>query len=421
MWLKDPGASPILIVIQSIIHIYRQMRLVLSILVINSQQVSQSIYKGQRMKKSPSLLISSLLIWILIISCNSIQTSVVTRPLPDTVSASGKTDQSPSILPATNTPLPVTNQGIEAFYSAPTHNPKEWNVYWIASDLIQGEIHFIAESAKGKMWFAGIGGLVSFDGDNWAVHLNQDDLKGKKISALATSPGENLWVGTDSDGILRFDGEKWITYTIENGLLDNHVNSLAATEDGIVWAGSRSGLSRFEKEQWTIHQYPLYLSGAYMDEMVIGSDGVVLIGAHHMLIRYNNKEWDSLWSGSQVSCITTAQDGSVWFGTVDAGIIHLIGEEIIPYKNLEFERFPPDGIAITSDNVVRIASWGGYQIAHYDGNVWRTLDGEDITRPEYDDYYGGYTGGMIFTMFKSKDGALWLGTARGVYRFIPES
>jgi ligand-binding sensor domain-containing protein len=357
----------------------------------------------------------------LMTSCNTNPTSVITRPFSGTVLASGNNDQSQNILLLANAPLTSTNQGTDVFYAVPTLNPKEWDIHWIASDLIQCEILFIAESTGGKMWFAGIGGLVSFDGDNWVVHLNRDNLKGKKISALATSTGGNLWIGTDSGGILRFDGEKWITYTIENGLLDNNVNSLAATKDGIVWAGSQSGLSRFEKERWTIHRYPLYLDGAYMDEMVIGSDGVVLIGAHHMLISFNNKEWDSLWSGSQISCITTAQDGSVWFGTVDAGIIHLIGEEIIPYKNLEFERVPPDGIAITSDNRVWIASWAGYGIVHNDGNVWRTLDGKDITRSEYDTNYGGYTGGMIFTMFKSKDGALWLGTARGVYRFMPRN
>jgi ligand-binding sensor domain-containing protein len=322
-------------------------------------------------------------------------------------------------LPPSPTPS-LSVQSMETLYPSSTLDPTLWTEYRIASDLIQSEILHISQSSNGILWFADDRDLLSFDGENWQVYLDKNALGNIRITDLAIAPDGDLWLGTRANGVLRYDGEKLTAYSTDAGLISKEIEAIAVNPDGIVWTGSRVGLSRYENGQWRSIKFPMSIYNDYVNHLLVTSEEIVWIGTQKDLISYHEGKWKFQWSGSEISCITTALDGSIWAGTVGPDLVHIVNEKSISYSNVELGRYPPVGIAITSSGIVWIASWGGYRIARFDGEKWTTWDGKDLTNSKDTPNYYPPPSAMIFTMAQSKDGALWFGTAYGVYRFVPK-
>ncbi len=99
----------------------------------------------------------------------------------------------------------------------------------------------IGEDKTGKVWFAMMNSVASFDGVNWTVFTSAEvPLLSNQISGITTDGQGRLWFAHSaaiSSGLSSFDGTTWKTFTPGAGLPANtaYVGSLFSDSHGRVW------------------------------------------------------------------------------------------------------------------------------------------------------------------------------------------
>lgn len=89
------------------------------------------------------------------------------------------------------------------------------------------------------------GGVLRFDGKEWKI---VDRGPGTGIMNNATSiatRGDEIFIGTTTNGLFHFDGKAWKVLGPEQGLPGVWVTSLAVSDEG-VWVGCFNGLALYE-------------------------------------------------------------------------------------------------------------------------------------------------------------------------------
>jgi signal transduction histidine kinase/DNA-binding response OmpR family regulator/ligand-binding sensor domain-containing protein len=69
-----------------------------------------------------------------------------------------------------------------------------------------------------------------------------------RITSIAISKNNKIWIGSDRSGIARIDmnSNEIETFTTDNGLLSNHIFAISTDNNGNLWASSDKGLSKIE-------------------------------------------------------------------------------------------------------------------------------------------------------------------------------
>ncbi len=164
------------------------------------------------------------------------------------------------------------------------------------------------------------GGVLRFDGKQWTI---VDRGSGTGIMNNATSlliRGDELFVGTTTNGLFHFDGKAWKVLGPQDGLPGVWVTSLAQTDEG-VWVGCFNGLALFDGEKFRRFTTADGLPGSKISALkVIG--GKLLVGTMDaglsIKVRnlFVNVGMDKGLSDNRIEAIEAA-DGGAWVGTVN--------------------------------------------------------------------------------------------------------
>jgi len=132
----------------------------------------------------------------------------------------------------------VINQPLSAGSKNQTRHPKVGNIS-------SANTKAIICDAKGRFWVACESGVAMNGGTGLAFtsYTTDDGLPSNNASALASTPGGDVWVGTDA-GVARFGSDgSWKKFTNADGLLSNTVQALVADSKGLVYIGTNKGLN----------------------------------------------------------------------------------------------------------------------------------------------------------------------------------
>ncbi len=164
------------------------------------------------------------------------------------------------------------------------------------------------------------GGVLRFDGKQWTI---VDRGSGTGIMNNATSlliRGDELFIGTTTNGLFHFDGKAWKVFGPQDGLPGVWVTSLAQTDEG-VWVGCFNGLALFDGEKFKRFTPADGLPGSKISALkVVG--GKLLIGTMDaglsIKVRnlFVNVGMDKGLSDNRIETIEAA-DGGAWVGTVN--------------------------------------------------------------------------------------------------------
>ncbi len=163
-------------------------------------------------------------------------------------------------------------------------------------------------------------------------------------------------------------------YTKDHGLPDDEVRDILQTRDGYLWIVTQKGLARFDGKQFVVFDHS---NTPEMDEencLKLAEDiaGNLWIGARGRLLRKSGNQF-RLWTEADdlrvrnVNAICASRYGGVWTGS-QGRVAH-----------------------VTETNIQQFV----YE---------RGLTGSDL----------------VFALRESPEGALWVGTVQGLYRFDPE-
>ncbi|WP_133500316.1 hybrid sensor histidine kinase/response regulator [Cognatilysobacter terrigena] len=199
-----------------------------------------------------------------------------------------------------------------------------------------------------------------------------DGLPSNRINGIAQDRAGYLWIAT-SDGLARFDGVGFRVWRVEQGLRDNFVWAVHVDAQDRVWIGTRTaGLAMLDaaREHFT-----------WYDRSTPNVGGV------------------EIWS------IASTLDGSIWFGTADAGLNRLHGgqvERFMPVPGDARSLPAPDvrKLLVDNDGALWIATGNG--IARWTGRDFARDDANALPFP------------VVNGLSSDTNGVLWIGTPRGL-------
>ncbi|TAE21787.1 MAG: hypothetical protein EAZ92_16555 [Candidatus Kapaibacterium sp.] len=325
-------------------------------------------------------------------------------------------------------------------------------------------VNAVLEDRDGRIWVGTSSGLHLFNkehGDFTCFKSSPVDaysLVNDDITSLYEDRAGTIWVGT-MDGISYCNPQppKFITYRAESGrvnsLSDNVIWSFAAMKDGRVWVGTESGLCRLESKPLSgvntfstfrkNDKLPNQLRDNVITALRTSRDGTLWIGTNEGGLQAmkrtdvygvgsftsypSNDEDTTSLSSNLISCIIEDKRGKIWVGTAN-GVSRL--DRIDGTGKAVFTRFVSNPLdfqaSLANPNVSALCEdrqgmiWVGTEngltrIEPSSGAMksYHIIDGDttdNLSQLGADD-------DAIQVMCESKNGTMWIGTHRGLFRF----
>lgn len=283
------------------------------------------------------------------------------------------------------------------------------------------------------VWFLTESGIVSFDGNKWALHSNNRKVASANLKDVVydfSSYGPELWIATPQGATvasLPVDARSGATtYYLDNSkILSENVLAVAVGKKEMRWFGTDKGISAFRNRKWLTNSYTRkYPEGMFQDypitSMATSIDGDSLyIGTRGGgVLRVYRNDVDAVTGASEyaawgpilmpsdtVYSVHISNDGTQWFGT-EKGVAKHTG-----YKTLEgwtvyttAEGLADDFVQdINSDVKGNIYFGTKNGLSVFDGTKWITCKIKD-----------GLASNNILTVAVDRKGTVWLGTDNGV-------
>ncbi len=237
---------------------------------------------------------------------------------------------------------------------------------------------------------------------DWSLiptHLSENDY----IWDLTTSPDGSIWIAA-SNGVWRYDGQDWKVFTSQDGLPINagFMGIASDSHSNVVVAACAGGIYRFsEGKTWLLfsEEMPRILQQTCGQGLFLQDDGKLWMGIVNPEMGY------------------IPGPGVVFF---DSQQWHIYSPDEIDWNGTKTEKADipfTDVIKILPSQDGRIWFETNVGISSYDGKDWVSYSFSDVTgivpTPDQDAVHkqSGLAGLVV-----SADGAVWVGTDKGVAR-----
>lgn len=216
-----------------------------------------------------------------------------------------------------------------------------------------------------------------------------------------------LEIGFALEPAKRLDQYARSNWTVDHGLPQSTVLAVTQTPDGYLWIATQEGFVRFDGQEFVAYDknsYPQIVSN--MGVSIRGAqDGTLYIGTvDGGLIRMRGDQIDVITEANglpsnNITILCESRDGSLWVGTI-AGLARLSSDRVsvIPAAQLPNKTIT----ALTEDSSGRlwVATAGGLA----------TIKDGLISRPTA---AGDFPSQVVQTLAAARDGSVWMGTDGG--------
>ncbi len=276
---------------------------------------------------------------------------------------------------------------------------------WSLDDgLPQSSIAALAQTPDGYLWVGTLVGVASFDGVEFRL---REDLPREPIVGLATDTSGSLWVAT-ADRVLVV-GFSWVREVLLDGRPVSGAYTLVTRSAGGVWI-ARSEAPLLVAE----------VDGArpFLDAEGRGIDGVRSVADRQR--RVCMARVDEVWCvrdgnlevvlsrgggedvGAPIETLLLAADGSLWIGTLGAGLVQVVGGGI--RRRIGATQGLEEGVVVS-------------MLQDRDGSIWFSDGTAGIARLVGDDLQRSGAIRLVRSLFEDREGNLWLGSnAEGLGR-----
>ena len=316
--------------------------------------------------------------------------------------------------------------------------------------LPQNTVNAIAQTRDGYLWLGTRDGLARFDGVRFTAFGLGDGLPALEVRALREDRRGFLWIGT-SGGLCRLIHGRIEPLNLPlQGLGSDTITALEEDRDGRIWIGTRAGVCLWRDGRFADASELAELEGAPVSNLHCdrrgsvwiatatrglfefsenrlrqdrGPDDLERISAYCVLDDRQGRLWAAVGNGivlcrengewgrytmtnglplAYISCMAEGPDGSIWAGSLDAGLYRLKGDR--------FESFGrDDGL---SGDAIRALCYDG------EGNLWVGTRTSGLNRVSRRTVLAlgveqGLTNDFIRGVAQTRDGTLWVGTTGG--------
>lgn len=284
------------------------------------------------------------------------------------------------------------------------------DVLWINPELrnnLSNSISALAVDSSGDLWVGSVDGafIVSKAGREQfhGITMREGGLAHNVVSDVCCDRHGDLWAAT-SDGLNRIslrDGKPDVTHFLNTAgsgtpVIDNRMQAIAIDAEGKIWVGTKRGLVMFDPARERFFSNPALEASmreheaSFVKAVNVDRRGHIWLGflyggvivhtpadGQFRKIRFADHDIDN----ANVLAIADDRLGNTWIGTKKEGLFR-IGADDSPSEQA---------------NTITIARY-----AHY-------AKGTDSKLP----------GNTINTVFCNRDNVIFVGTADGLYKYIP--
>jgi signal transduction histidine kinase/ligand-binding sensor domain-containing protein len=290
-------------------------------------------------------------------------------------------------------------------------------------DGAPADVGTIAQTADGFLWLGTPTGLFRFDGARFERFepLAGQTMPSTNVSALLVLPGDSLWIGYRFGGASVLANGRIVHYGAAEGMPPTSVRQFARDSSGTVWAMAQTALLERVGDRWRAIGRERGLVAGQFNAIFIDRRGTLWLSAKqegiYVLPRGKSQfvKWAPALGDVNAPAFQEAADGTVWGASVLAGLVELCDSIGRPLPRIR---------PVTGDSSLAL-------LVDHDGNAW--LPGRRgltwIPLAERPDHVGktqtrqmltngeGLSGQTAWTVFRDREGSVWVGTTGGLDRF----
>ena len=309
----------------------------------------------------------------------------------------------------------------------------EWQSWTGREGLSHSSVRSMARDATGTLWAGTEAGLEYAQERDGRLSWRRQKAaySGGEINAIRSmveGPDRALWIADGDDGLVRMDpGSRQLQHFGNNAGLKGDIEHLMLDHEGRLWASTSVGLYRTTastRASAAAQFEPALVPGSNSSKRILMAvedrAGGIWAASDLGLARLTEDGWvrytaaDGLKS-NRVARVTADADGSIWIGYQEAlGITHLsVGPESVNMQHYTAAS------GLRSDQSMFL----GFDRR---GWLWVGSDhGVDVFDHEQWRHFGR-SDGLIWddcnanAFLATGDGAVWIGTSRGLSRFAPQ-
>jgi len=300
----------------------------------------------------------------------------------------------------------------------------DWEGYNRSSGLPSNAVTAFFRDTTGRMWVGTKDGLAtSYNHQNGFVPF--PPIGKASIRAIVQTPDGWVWVAAYEEGLWRIHSKTMAVERIgaESGAESNQIIALHLSRDGSLWLSRRAGLFR-TRTGAPPRFLPALRNVLQQSEQIYAiredaSGHMWMSGTRGVLLLENGK-WRRFSTGNgllhnTVVLLSSAPDGDIWLGYGRyVGVTRLR----LRAGKTEFTHYDSASVLASNDLCFLVTDsrgwlWVGTDngIDVFNGRQWRHIASRD----------GLIWHDTVFNAFweDSQTGAVWIGTNRGMSRFLP--
>jgi ligand-binding sensor domain-containing protein/signal transduction histidine kinase len=316
----------------------------------------------------------------------------------------------------------------------------------------------LLEDGQGSLWLSRYGGGITVldKGKAFKRLTREEGLRSSLVRCLFQDREGNIWAGLEGKGLVRIRRAMFASYGRAEGLSDETVLCVCEGDDGEVWIGTNGdGVYRIRKGHvqhygareglsnefvWALHQDQTgrlwagtWGGGLFRLEGDRFVDTARELGPKQVVLALHEDSQGRMWLGQRIGperliecvehgrlhsftvpgslprldvrAIAETKDGSLWFATMEEGLLR--------WKNNEFTHFGKDqGLPAGPISALDVDD---------DGNLWAAVTGAGFVMGEGDRFTllsgtDELVGENLSQITDDGLGYIWLGTRNGVVR-----
>ncbi len=278
--------------------------------------------------------------------------------------------------------------------------------------LPQGTVYALAETSDGYLWAATQEGFVRFDGTEFLTYdrAAAPQIHNNMTLGLLSARDGSLYAATNGGGVVQVKGRAVRSYEVADGMPSDAATTLIEAANGTLWIGTQKGLASRQADGRIVtiaaSQSPspmavTALAEDWSGQLWIGTTHGVATYKDGRLVRHENDGFPSV----QIPAIRVTRDGSVWIGTRGNGLLRYRSGQIRTYA-------AADGLPSMNISALYEDRQGTMWIGTLDHGVGRF-------RNEHFDFASdaiGIGNKAVSSFLEDRGGNLWIGSANGLSR-----
>jgi ligand-binding sensor domain-containing protein/signal transduction histidine kinase len=245
-------------------------------------------------------------------------------------------------------------------------------------------------------------GLYSLNGQRASRFVGE--LPDKKVNALLSLNGHDLWIGTDK-GLMSWDGRGLSRVSTSKALQNVEIVTLAQDRESNVWVGTSNGLARVSNDGVTSVDSNQGWSGEPVNALFEDREGSLWVGRADGIERLRDSVFTTYYAPGGVpsrnnGSLYVDSEGRTWFGPSEGGL----------YWRKEGHLGRIAAAAVQKDIVYSIdGRKGELWIGRRGGLTHLRENGASFIAKTYT-AADGLSQNMVYAVHRSSDGTVWAGT-----------